>query len=199
MQATTASLAQTPREALIRDMFALASYLMRNSNLGAFNAIAELDLSFTQIKALCTMDIDASEPSVKGLAESMKVSLPAMSRAVDGLYERGFVDRYEDPVDRRMKRIRLTDSGRVVTGTLNEARLIGMREFLTSLNGREAKALARALELILAEHPEIAALRPAEAEIAELPASDVTPRSMTPEEGAAIAAPPAAARKGATP
>jgi DNA-binding MarR family transcriptional regulator len=150
-------------------MFALASFLMRTSNVGAFNAIAELDLSFTQIKALCTMDIDASEPSVKGLAEAMKVSLPAMSRAVDGLYERGFVDRYEDREDRRMKRIRLTDAGRAVTSTLNEARLIGMQEFLTSLSDEEAQALGRALELIFADRPEMAALRPSPTEISQLP------------------------------
>jgi DNA-binding MarR family transcriptional regulator len=163
------TLTHPSRETLIRDMFALASFLMRTSNVGAFNAIAELDLSFTQIKALCTMDIDASEPSVKGLAEAMKVSLPAMSRAVDGLYERGFVDRYEDREDRRMKRICLTDAGRVVTGTLNEARLIGMQEFLTSLNEEQSQALARALELILADRPELAALRPSPREISQLP------------------------------
>lgn len=150
-------------------MFALASYLMRTSNMGAFNAIAELDLSFTQIKALCAMDLDESEPSVKGLAESMKVSLPAMSRAVDGLYERGFVDRDEDRSDRRMKRIRLTDAGRTVTSTLNEARLIGMQEFLTSLSDEEANALSRALELIVAERPELTALRPSHSEISQLP------------------------------
>jgi DNA-binding MarR family transcriptional regulator len=168
------------RETLIRDMFALASFLMRTSNVGAFNAIAELDLSFTQIKALCTMDIDESEPSVKGLAEAMKVSLPAMSRAVDGLYERGFVDRYEDREDRRMKRICLTDAGRVVTGTLNEARLIGMREFLTSLNEEQSQALAKALELILEDRPELAALRPSRREISQLPPPEKTP----PEKGA---------------
>jgi DNA-binding MarR family transcriptional regulator len=150
-------------------MFALATFLMRNSNVGAFNAIVELDLSFTQIKALCRMDLDENEPSVKGLAEAMRVSLPAMSRAVDGLHERGFVDRYEDPTDRRMKRICLTDAGRTVTSTLNEARLIGLQEFLTSLNEKEAQALSHALELILADRPELAALRPSPTEISQLP------------------------------
>jgi DNA-binding MarR family transcriptional regulator len=143
-------------------MYALASYLMRTSNIGAFNTIAELDLSFTQIKALCIMDLDESSPSLKELAESMNVSLPAMSRAVDGLYIRGFVDRGEDPEDRRMKRIALTDSGRAVTRTLNEARLLAMREFLTSLDDEETQTLAHALELILQGRAEIAALRPAE-------------------------------------
>jgi DNA-binding MarR family transcriptional regulator len=168
MQATSAP-TQVSREGLIGDMFALASFLMRTSNVGAFNAIAELDLSFTQIKALCAMDLDANEPSVKGLAESMKVSLPAMSRAVDGLFERGFVDRYEDREDRRMKRIRLTDAGRTVTSTLNEARLIGMQDFLTSLSEEESQALSHALELIIADRPELAALRPSPTEISQLP------------------------------
>jgi DNA-binding MarR family transcriptional regulator len=163
------------RGELTRDMYALASFLMRSSHVGTFNRIAELDLSFTQIKALCTIDLDESEPSVKELAESMKISLPAMSRAVEGLCERGFVDRLEDRADRRLKRIRLTEPGRAVTSTLNEARLIGMQEFLTSLSEEEAGALGRALELILAARPEIAALRASETEIAELP---------SPQEGA---------------
>ena len=153
---------QVARESLINDMYALASYLMRSSNLGAFNAIAELDLSFTQIKTLCLMDLGTPETSVKGLAEAMNVSLPAMSRAVDGLYVRGFVDRCEDPEDRRMKRIALTDAGRAVTSTLNEARLEGLREFLISLDEHETQALAQALELILGDRPDIAALRPLE-------------------------------------
>ena len=49
--------------------------------MGTFNTIAELDLSFTQIKALCALDADGEERSVKALAESLGVSLPAMSRA----------------------------------------------------------------------------------------------------------------------
>jgi DNA-binding MarR family transcriptional regulator len=153
---------QIPSATLTRDMYALASFLMRSSHVGTFNRIAELELSFTQIKALCTMDLDSSEPSVKGLAEAMKVSLPAMSRAVDGLHERGFVDRYEDPADRRMKRICLTESGRAVSATLNEARLIGMQAFLSSLSEAESDALGKALKLILAARPQIAALRPEE-------------------------------------
>jgi DNA-binding MarR family transcriptional regulator len=159
MQATVGTV-PSDRSALTRDMYALASYLMRSSNVGAFNTIAELELSFTQIKALCAMDLDNEDRSVKALADSMKVSLPAMSRAIDGLYARGFVDREEDPVDRRMKRVRLTESGRAITSSLNESRLAAMQEFLVSLSDDEAQALTRALGLILASRGEIAALRP---------------------------------------
>jgi DNA-binding MarR family transcriptional regulator len=143
-----------------RDMYALAAYLMRTANVGTFNAIADLDLSFTQIKALCALDADGEDRSVKALAESLGVSLPAMSRAVDGLFERGLVGREEDPSDRRMKRVRLTDSGRAVPRALNEARLSALEGLMGSLDDDEAVALGGALALILERRPEIAAYRP---------------------------------------
>jgi DNA-binding MarR family transcriptional regulator len=161
MQATTVQ-TQPDRTALTRDMYALASYLMRTANVGTFNAIAELDLSFTQIKALCALEADGEERSVKALAESLGVSLPAMSRAVDSLFERGFVGREEDSEDRRMKRVRLTEAGRTVPKALNEARLSALQELLNSLGDEEAGALEHALSLILERRAEIAAYRPIE-------------------------------------
>jgi DNA-binding MarR family transcriptional regulator len=149
------------REALKGDMFALVSYLMRMSNIGTFNRIAELDLSFTQLKVLCCLEMDGQERSVKALAESMGVSLPTMSRAVDGLFERGFVERDEDPADRRMKRVRLTLAGHTVPRALNEARLSALQELIGSLDDEQAAALERALTLIVGDRPEIAAHRPA--------------------------------------
>jgi MarR family transcriptional regulator for hemolysin len=135
---------------------------MRTANLGTFTAIAELDLSVTQLKALCWLDSMGEEPSVKALAESMGVSLPTMSRAVDGLVERGLLIREEDMVDRRMKRLRLTQAGRLVPGALNEARLSALNELIGSLGDEEAAALAHALRLILEGRAEIAGFRPAD-------------------------------------
>jgi DNA-binding MarR family transcriptional regulator len=148
------------REELSRDMAALANFLMRTANMGTFNAIAELDLSFTQIKALCALDADGEERSVKALADSLGVSLATMSRAVDGLFERGFVRREEDAADRRMKRVGLTDAGRAVPQALNDARLSALQELMSSLVDEEADALAHALGLILQRREDIAAYRP---------------------------------------
>lgn len=152
--------ATTDREALSRDMAALANFLMRTANMGTFNAIAELDLSFTQIKALCALDADGEERSVKALADSLGVSLATMSRAVDGLFERGFVGREEDAADRRMKRVGLTEAGRAVPQALNDARLSALQELMSSLVDAEADALAHALGLILERRDDIAAYRP---------------------------------------
>ncbi len=160
MQASPA-VPETDREALTGDMYALAAYLLRSANVGTFNTIAELDLSFTQIKALCALETDGQERSVKALADSLGVSLPAMSRAVDGLFERGFVGREEDKSDRRMKRVCLTRSGRRVPLALNEGRLSALQELISSLTQPEADALGSALGLILERRDEIAAYRPA--------------------------------------
>jgi DNA-binding MarR family transcriptional regulator len=149
------------REELTRDMYALASYLMRTANVGTFNAIAELDLSFTQLKALCALEMDGEERSVKALGESLGLSLPAMSRAVEGLFERGLVTREEDPGDRRMKRVSLTDAGRRAPQALNAARLSALQELIGDLAEDEARALSRALALIIERRAEMAAYRPA--------------------------------------
>ena len=161
MQATTSATSPgAERAALTSDMYALASYLMRAANVGTFNAIADLDLSFTQLKALSALEGGCDERSVKALAEAMGVSLPTMSRAVDGLFERGLVLREEDPEDRRMKRVRLTDAGREVPRALNDARLSALQELISSLQEEQAGALEHALTLILAERADIAAYRP---------------------------------------
>ncbi|HEX3911522.1 MAG TPA: MarR family transcriptional regulator [Solirubrobacteraceae bacterium] len=153
---------ETARDALTRDMYALASYFMRSANVGTFQKIGELDVSFTQLKTLCALEAEGEERSVKALAESLGVSVAAMSRAVDGLFERGFVRREEDPADRRMKRVALTEAGHKLPQALNEARLSALRELIDSLQEREAEALGHALELILARREEIAAYRPAQ-------------------------------------
>lgn len=163
MQASSASPGSTTsdRDAVAGDLYALAAYLLRNANLGTFNTIAELDLSFTQIKALCALELDGVDRSVKALADSLGLSLAAMSRAVDGLYERGLVQREEDPVDRRMKRVRLTEAGREVPLALNEGRLSALHGLIDSLVEDEARALGDALALIMRRRTEIAAYRPA--------------------------------------
>jgi DNA-binding MarR family transcriptional regulator len=163
MQATEAahsSGARRDREALTGDMYALAAYLLRTANVGTFQAIAALDLSFTQIKALCALEVDRRERSVKSLADALGVSEAATSRAVDGLFERGLVGREEDPGDRRMKRVRLTEAGRAVPLALDEGRLSALHGLIDSLAEDEARALGEALDLILARREEIAAYRP---------------------------------------
>ena len=56
--------------------------------------VAELDSSFSQVKMMFLLE-DGGEHSVKEIATYLGLSLPAASRAVDGLIQRGWVTRRE--------------------------------------------------------------------------------------------------------
>jgi DNA-binding MarR family transcriptional regulator len=141
------------------DLFALVVYLHKHCNADLFEAVGTLELTLTQIKLLHHLD-DAPAPlSLKRAAELVHVSLPAASRMVDDLVRRGFVDRYEDPDDRRMKRVQATDAARAAIRHLNAARLQGLRQFSDSLTDTERGRLVAALGTLL-ERPAIAACRP---------------------------------------
>jgi DNA-binding MarR family transcriptional regulator len=69
------------------------------------------------------------------------------------------VERHEDVEDRRMKRVSLTDRGRLVIRKLNAARLNGLEQFTHTLNDDERRALAGALQQLL-RRADIAVCRP---------------------------------------
>jgi len=142
----------------VGDLAALITYLIKTSGADFFRLIGELELSITQVKALGALDRSEQEQSVKALAEQLGLSLPAGSRAVEGLHVRGLVERREDPADRRMKRVRIAQDGRRLLGRLTEARLSGTAAFVASLSDRERKLLHDGLEPLL-ERAEISLCR----------------------------------------
>jgi DNA-binding MarR family transcriptional regulator len=118
--------------------------------------VDDLGLSLSQIKCLQLLD-DADRPlSLKAIGDRLGLSLPAASRAVDGLVKRHFVTRQEDPLDRRRKRVLVTEKGRRTFEELMALRVAGLRDFLERLAPGEREALADGLRP-LACRPEIAA------------------------------------------
>ena len=158
MPEDTQTTAETP-DGLAGDLYAVVVYLHKHCNADLFEAVGTLELTLTQIKLLHFLD-DAPAPlSLKHAAELVHVSLPAASRLVEDLVRRGFVDRYEDPEDRRMKRVRATDAARAAIRRLNAARLQDLRQFSENLTDTERGRLHAALDTLL-ERPDIAACRP---------------------------------------
>src|SRR5258705_10530174 len=102
VQATAASSPATNTE-LSRQLVAFVGYLMQTHSRDVMQLSTEFELSFSQMKAL-QMLFNAEAPvSVKSLGEGLGLSLGAMSRAADGLVQRGLVSRLEDAHDRRIK------------------------------------------------------------------------------------------------
>jgi DNA-binding MarR family transcriptional regulator len=137
---------------------ALLGYVMSTGG-GAGAVIRELDgsgLSFLQMKTLVTVGSDPDEEtSVKFIAESLDVSLPSASRAVEGLVKEGLATRVEDPDDRRVKRISLTAAGQELVDRVVAARLEGLERFVADLSAAERSKLDAALAVLL-EREEIA-------------------------------------------
>ncbi|MDX6718219.1 MAG: hypothetical protein QOJ63_473 [Solirubrobacteraceae bacterium] len=150
MQASTsAPPATTPATELAADLLALWRHVISNGDgdAGAYAIFDELDLTLTQVKALCALSRE--ELTVKELAERLRLSLPGASRAVDALVSRELLHRREDPADRRQKRLRCTAAGRDALSRLDEARLAGLAAFATSLPPARCRRLSAALRPVL--------------------------------------------------
>jgi DNA-binding MarR family transcriptional regulator len=76
-------------------MEVVATAVNRSSSPALFRALEEMELSFTQVKALFTLE--RGELSVGEIGAALGLSLPATSRAVDGLAGRqAAIERFVD-------------------------------------------------------------------------------------------------------
>lgn len=157
MQATPAAPAVSDA-ALAGDLFALITHIHKHCTGDLIEAVGTLDLNLSQTKLLHRLQGAGRELSLGEAAESIGITLPTASRLVDDLVHRGLIDRHEDPSDRRLKRISLTESGHAALRRLGAARLSGLEAFVGTLSGPERSALAHTLTTLLTR-PEIAACR----------------------------------------
>jgi DNA-binding MarR family transcriptional regulator len=136
-------------EALARDVFAFINRLLTSGHRELFVAMEKAGLTITQVKSLHVLS-EAEEPmSLGAVSEALGLSLPAISRSVDGLVQRGLVKREEDPRDRRSKLVTATGRGRAIYERLSALRLAGIRSMLAELEPEEQQGLAVALAPVI--------------------------------------------------
>jgi DNA-binding MarR family transcriptional regulator len=141
-------------EGLTQDLLGFLTYLVKSAEVDVFRVAAELDLSLSQIRALFILDRAEHELALTELAPQLTLSVAATGRAVDVLVRHDLVSRHEDPVDRRMKRITLTDTGRDTIGRINAARREGLRQFVSTLPDEDRARFHHALAPVL-ERPDV--------------------------------------------
>jgi DNA-binding MarR family transcriptional regulator len=131
----------------------LMLHLNRASSPELFRMLGALGLSFTQMKALFLLR-EAGDVHVKEVADRLGMSFPAMSRALDGLVQRGYVDRHESTKDRRARLVGLLPAGRAVLDELERARVSALEELTAALSDEERAGLhATLLPLVERIHP----------------------------------------------
>jgi DNA-binding MarR family transcriptional regulator len=143
-------------------LFALFVHLMRTARSDQLGLVAELDLTHSQCRMLALLGEDQdAEYSLKDLAAGIGISLPAVSRGIENLLQRGYVERREDEEDRRMKRVSITGAGLEIYQAMYGAKYEAIREFAATLGAAEAEQLSAALEPIVAR-PDVEAHAPKE-------------------------------------
>ncbi len=102
-------------------------------------AVGEVDLTLPQYRMLAHLASGTEAASV--LAGNLAVSRPSLTALADGLVGRGLVERQPWPGDRRRVDHVLTDAGRAVLETADEAvqrRLSGLLDHLPRAQRRRA-------------------------------------------------------------
>ena len=141
---------QGEHAALVRSIGGFAKFFLHAGGRDFYRAVGELDLSISQIRILQLLTGPLETASLKAISDEVGLSMPAVSRAVDGLVQRGLMTRTEDPSDRRHKAVRATDRAREEAARLIELRVAGITDFVKTLSAEERRDLAEALAPIVA-------------------------------------------------
>jgi DNA-binding MarR family transcriptional regulator len=133
---------------LVEHLAALMKHLLISTGRDFFAELERAGVSLTQVKTLGLL-AEAEEPmSVKALSDAIGLSLPGVSRAVDGLVQLRALARHEDSRDRRSKLLTVTPRGRRIYERLLAVRLAGVRGFVDELDPTERRALAEGLAAV---------------------------------------------------
>src|SRR5881275_1821106 len=89
--------------------------------------------------------LDAEPLTLSTLAKRRRVSLQAMSSLVQGLVERGWIERLPDPHDRRQQQLRLTAGGQAHYENAQAHILDHLLPLVADLSGDELRAVEQAL------------------------------------------------------
>jgi DNA-binding MarR family transcriptional regulator len=148
VQAST-SAARADTAAIARDLGLFLKRVLTTNNREFFEALQEAGISFTQLKCLGTLSEAGAPMSLGALSDELALSPAAVSRAVDGLVQRGELRREEDPEDRRSKIVSLAAKGRATYDRSMAVRLAAVRSFVEDLEPQEREALGSALHPII--------------------------------------------------
>jgi DNA-binding MarR family transcriptional regulator len=130
------------REQLIERILDARRDLGRALLTGGAHPLLAVHLTMRQLKVLLICAVRGS-CSGQELAGHMGVGLATLTGVVDRLAARGLVSRREDPGDRRVRLVELTERGRELVDEVLEARTRHLRGLLRRLDSEDLHAVER--------------------------------------------------------
>ena len=104
----------------------------------------ELELTMAQLKTLFTLEY-RGPATIGQTAARLGISLPTASHLVDKLVQGGFVERTEDPADRRRTLAAVTDKGSTLTRRLRQGGRNSLHDWLLQLDDDSLCGLAHGI------------------------------------------------------
>ena len=133
---------------IIKQIVELQRRINRGLRGGTLEAWMKLNLTIPQLKSLFFIANEV-ETNFTKLARALKVTAPNVTGIIDRLIEQGLVSRQENPDDRRMLILRVTDEGEDIVAKLRERRASYLSGILSHLSMRELESVSKGLSLIV--------------------------------------------------
>ena len=138
----------TSDDPLVREIAALLRELVHTLGEPTIAAWTELDFTLPQLKTLKVLSHEGSS-SIGQIAERLGVGQPTASHLVERLVQAGFVERAEDPTNRRRTLARLSSRGEELIGQLRGTRGERLFVWLSELDATDLHALRQGLQALV--------------------------------------------------
>ncbi len=86
--------------------------------------------------------------TVKGIAERLDVAKSRVTKLVNSVFDKGLIDRTDDPNDARIKLLRLTTEGKKVVASIKEFQQDLLGKILNRLDSEDRGKVITGLELL---------------------------------------------------
>jgi len=137
----------SPTKELTEVIYEWSEVFMHRSGRDFRRFMDETGLSFSQIIVLMRLS-HKGKSDISAIGDQLGVTNAAASQAVNRLVQLGLIERTEDPVDRRAKRLTLTQKGRTLIEKGIEARCKWIEGLTDALTPEQQNLIISALTLL---------------------------------------------------
>lgn len=140
---------ETCAEELLDVLEVFVGHLHCGAQNGGIDALRTADLTFSQIRTLLTLTQNPEPVPIHEIATSLELSVATAGRNVDQLVRAGLVERHEDELDRRIKRISLSPAGLDLIATFKAGQRRSALRILSAVGVDDTRRLIDALRPVV--------------------------------------------------
>ena len=133
------------RSTLLRRLEEVQTSFERRAVSRMAEPLLSTPLTMQQLKVLTLIAAERGQAAGHDLADTLRVSVATMSGLVDRLVEHGMVQRSDDPSDRRVRRLSVTDAGTATLRSLLSSQNTMPTAVLERLDDDDLRALVQGL------------------------------------------------------